>query len=53
MKRVDQITANNSDSARLINEVLTLYYVEELTQTQIAAQLRLSTAKVNRKPSSI
>jgi len=48
MKRVDQITANNSDSARLINEVLTLYYVEELTQTQIAAQLRLSTAKVNR-----
>ncbi len=48
MKRVDQIVGNDSDTARLLNKVLTLYYVEELTQTQIADQLGLSTAKVNR-----
>lgn len=33
---------------RLINNVLNLYYVEKLTQSDIAKQLNLSTAKVNR-----
>ena len=36
------------ESVRLINTVLTLYYVEELTQADIAQRLSLSTAKVNR-----
>jgi DNA-binding transcriptional regulator LsrR (DeoR family) len=36
------------ESVRLINTVLTLYYVEELTQADIAHRLSLSTAKVNR-----
>jgi DNA-binding transcriptional regulator LsrR (DeoR family) len=36
------------DAVRLINTILTLYYVEELTQTEIAQRLGLSTAKVNR-----
>jgi DNA-binding transcriptional regulator LsrR (DeoR family) len=36
------------ETIRLINTVLTLYYVEELTQTEIGQRLGLSTAKVNR-----
>ena len=36
------------DSARLINRVLTMYYVEERNQSEIAKLLGLSTAKVNR-----
>ncbi|MEO8354503.1 MAG: sugar-binding transcriptional regulator [Chloroflexota bacterium] len=36
------------ETIRLINTVLTLYYVEELTQNEIAQRLGLSTAKVNR-----
>ena len=36
------------ESVRLLNTVLTLYYVEELTQSEIAQRLGLSTAKVNR-----
>ncbi|HEX5810189.1 MAG TPA: sugar-binding transcriptional regulator [Anaerolineales bacterium] len=36
------------ETIRLINTILTLYYVEEMTQTEIAQQLGLSTAKVNR-----
>lgn len=36
------------DSARLINRVLTMYYVEERNQSEIAKTLGLSTAKVNR-----
>ncbi len=36
------------ESIRLINTVLTLYYVEGLTQTEIAQRLGLSTPKVNR-----
>ncbi len=36
------------ETIRLINTVLTLYYVEGLTQTEIAQRLGLSTAKVNR-----
>jgi DNA-binding transcriptional regulator LsrR (DeoR family) len=36
------------ETIRLINLVLNLYYVEELTQSEIAHRLGLSTAKVNR-----
>jgi DNA-binding transcriptional regulator LsrR (DeoR family) len=36
------------ESIRIINTVLALYYVEGLTQTEIAQRLGLSTAKVNR-----
>jgi DNA-binding transcriptional regulator LsrR (DeoR family) len=36
------------ESVRLSNTILTLYYVEELTQSEIAQRLSLSTAKVNR-----
>lgn len=36
------------ETIRLINSVLTLYYVEGLTQTEIGQRLGLSTAKVNR-----
>ncbi len=36
------------ESVRLINTVLTLYYIEGLTQADIAQRLGLSTAKVNR-----
>jgi DNA-binding transcriptional regulator LsrR (DeoR family) len=36
------------ETLRLINNVLTLYYVEEVTQSEIAQRLGLSTAKVNR-----
>lgn len=36
------------ESVRLINTVLTLYYMEGLTQAEIAQRLCLSTAKVNR-----
>ncbi len=36
------------EDIRLINNVLNLYYLEKLTQADIAEQLNLSTAKVNR-----
>ena len=36
------------ESVRLMNTILTLYYMEELTQADIAHRLSLSTAKVNR-----
>ena len=36
------------ESIRLINTILTLYYLEEMTQTEIAQRLGFSTAKVNR-----
>jgi DNA-binding transcriptional regulator LsrR (DeoR family) len=36
------------ESIRLINSILTLYYVEGVTQTEIAQRLGFSTAKVNR-----
>ena len=36
------------ESVRLLNTILTLYYMEELTQADIAQRLGLSTAKVNR-----
>jgi DNA-binding transcriptional regulator LsrR (DeoR family) len=38
----------NYETLRLINSILTLYYVEEVTQTEIGQRLGLSTAKVNR-----
>ena len=36
------------ENVRLINNVLNLYYLEGLTQTDIAERLELSTPKVNR-----
>ncbi len=36
------------EKVRLINTILNLYYVDKLTQTEIADRLGLSTAKVNR-----
>jgi DNA-binding transcriptional regulator LsrR (DeoR family) len=36
------------ETTRLINTVLNLYYLEEMTQTEIAQRLNLSTPKVNR-----
>src|SRR5450759_5008779 len=36
------------ETVRLLNTILTLYYVDEMTQTEIAQRLGLSTAKVNR-----
>jgi DNA-binding transcriptional regulator LsrR (DeoR family) len=36
------------ETVRLINTILTLYYMEGLTQSEIAQRLGLSTAKVNR-----
>jgi DNA-binding transcriptional regulator LsrR (DeoR family) len=36
------------ESIRLINTILNLYYLEEMTQTEIAQHLNLSTPKVNR-----
>ncbi len=36
------------ETIRLTNTILTLYYVEGLTQTEIAKRLGFSTAKVNR-----
>lgn len=38
----------NYETIRLMNVILNLYYVEELTQTEISQRLDLSTAKVNR-----
>jgi DNA-binding transcriptional regulator LsrR (DeoR family) len=40
--------SSDYDDARLISRVLYLYYVEELTQSEVAQQLGLSTPKVNR-----
>ncbi len=39
---------NDYDNARLINRVLTMYYIEGKNQSQVAKALGLSTAKVNR-----
>jgi len=36
------------ETIRLINTILNLYYLEEMTQTEIAQRLNLSTPKVNR-----
>src|SRR5512147_2046133 len=36
------------ETIRLMNTILTLYYLEEMTQTEIAQRLGFSTAKVNR-----
>jgi DNA-binding transcriptional regulator LsrR (DeoR family) len=47
-KRAERIDATDYDTARLVNTVLTLYYIQELTQAEIAQRLGLSTPKVNR-----
>jgi DNA-binding transcriptional regulator LsrR (DeoR family) len=44
----ETIDVRNYDNARLISTVLTLYYVHELTQAEVARRLGLSTTKVNR-----
>ena len=44
----ERISASDYDSIRLINQVLTLYYVQELTQAEVGQRLGLSTTKVNR-----
>jgi DNA-binding transcriptional regulator LsrR (DeoR family) len=44
----EDMMASDYDDARLISRVLYLYYIEELTQSQVAQQLGLSTPKVNR-----
>ncbi len=36
------------EKVRLINTILNLYYVEKLTQTEVAERMELSTPKVNR-----
>ncbi len=48
IKRTERFDATDYDSARLVNTILTLYYIEELTQAEIAQRLGLSTPKVNR-----
>ncbi len=48
IKRTERLDATDYDSARLVNTILTLYYIEELTQAEIAQRLGLSTPKVNR-----
>jgi DNA-binding transcriptional regulator LsrR (DeoR family) len=47
-RRTERLDATDYDTARLINKILTLYYIEELTQAEIARRLGLSTPKVNR-----
>ena len=44
----ERISVGDYDRARLISAVLTLYYVQELTQAEVARRLGLSTSKVNR-----
>ena len=44
----ERVSASDYDSIRLINRVLTLYYVQELTQAEVGQRLGLSTTKVNR-----
>ncbi len=48
MKKAQRIDVTDYDTSRLLNTILNLYYVEERTQAEIARQLALSTAKVNR-----
>ncbi len=47
-KRIERLDTTDYDTARLVNTILTLYYVEECTQAEIAQRLGLSTPKVNR-----
>ncbi len=44
----EHVNANNSQKMRLISKVLSLYYIEELTQAEVGRELGLSTTKVNR-----
>ncbi len=47
-KRAERVDATDYDAARLVHAVLTMYYVQDLTQAEIAQRLGLSTPKVNR-----
>jgi len=44
----ERVSASDYGRMRLLNQVLTLYYVQELTQAEVARRLGLSTTKVNR-----
>lgn len=44
----ERMNAYDYEEARLISQVLSLYYLEEVTQAEIGRRLGLSTAKVNR-----
>jgi len=44
----DRLFDRDYIQARLINRILSLYYAKDLTQSEIAQQLGLSTTKVNR-----
>jgi DNA-binding transcriptional regulator LsrR (DeoR family) len=44
----ERLDATDYDTARLINNILNLYYIQEVTQAEIGQRLGLSTAKVNR-----
>ena len=44
----EAVYTGDYDRARLVHTVLSLYYVEKLTQADVARRLGLSTAKVNR-----
>ncbi len=48
MKKPERIDATDYDAAFVLNTILDLYYFKEQTQAEIAKQLGLSTAKVNR-----
>jgi DNA-binding transcriptional regulator LsrR (DeoR family) len=48
IKLTERLDATDYDTARVVNTILTLYYVQELTQAEIAQRLGLSTPKVNR-----
>ena len=47
-RRAERVDATDYDAARLMHAVLTMYYVQDLTQAEIAQRLGLSTPKVNR-----
>jgi DNA-binding transcriptional regulator LsrR (DeoR family) len=44
----ERVSVSDYSRMRLLNQVLTLYYVRELTQAEVARRLGLSTTKVNR-----
>lgn len=48
MKKGERLDASDYDTARLLSTILTMYYVQDLTQAEIAEKLDLSTPKVNR-----
>ena len=47
-RRSERLDATDYQTARLVNSVLNLYYMQGVTQAEIAQRLELSTPKVNR-----